>query len=42
MDVWICRGLNGRVVGLKIFEPSGENPHCVVVNSVDPRVSLFT
>ena len=26
---------------LKIFEPSGGNPYCVVVNSVDPRVSLF-
>ena len=27
---------------LKSFEPSGENPHCVAVNSADPRVSLFT
>ena len=28
--------------GLKIFESSGENPYCVVVNSVKPRVLLFT
>ena len=35
-------GLNDRVIGLKIFEPSGKNPYCVVVNSADPRVSLFT
>ena len=34
--------LDGRVIGLKIFETSGENPHCVAVNSADPRVSLFT
>ena len=27
---------------LKIFEPSGGNPYYVVVNSADPRVSLFT
>ena len=27
---------------LKIFEPSEEIPNCVVVNSADPRVSLFT
>ena len=38
----ICRGLEGRVISLKIFEPSGENPYCVAVNNVDPRVSLFT
>ena len=35
-------GLDGRVFGLKIFEPSEENPYCVVVNSVEPRVLLFT
>ena len=23
----ICWGLNGRVLGLKIFEPNGENPY---------------
>ena len=23
----ICRGLDGRVIGLKIFEPNGENPY---------------
>ena len=23
----ICRGLDGRVIDLKIFEPSGENPY---------------
>ena len=28
--------------GLKIFEPSGGNPYCVAVNSVDLRVTLFT
>ena len=28
--------------GLKIFEPSEENPYCVVVNSAKPRVLLFT
>ena len=33
---------DGRVFGLKIFEPSKEIPTCVAVNSVDPRVSLFT
>ena len=27
--------------GLKIVEPSEENPYCVVVNSAEPRVSLF-
>ena len=37
-----CWGLNDRVIGLKIFEPSGENPYCVAINSADPRVSLFT
>ena len=31
-----------RIFGLKTFEPSGENPYCVAVNSDDPRVSLFT
>ena len=34
--------LEWPVVGLKIFEPSEEIPTCVVVNSADPRVSLFT
>ena len=29
-------------IGLKIFKPSKEIPTCVVVNSADPRVSLFT
>ena len=38
----VCRGLDCHVIGLKIFEPSGENPYCVAVNSADPRVSLFT
>ena len=38
----ICWGLNGRVISLKIFEPSGENLYCVAVNSADHRVSLFT
>ena len=28
--------------GFKTFEPSGENPYCVALNSADPRVSLFT
>ena len=32
----------GCVIGLKIFETSGENPYCVAMNSADPRVSLFT
>ena len=31
----ICLGMDGRVFGLKIFEPSEENPYCVVVNSAD-------
>ena len=26
----------------KIFEPSGENPYCAVMNSFKPRVLLFT
>ena len=34
--------LNGRVIGLKIFEPSEENPYCVAVTNTDPRVLLFT
>ena len=38
----ICSGMDGRVIGLKIFEPSRENPYCVAVNSADPRVLLFT
>ena len=38
----ICRGLDGCVFGLKIFEPSGGNPYSVIVNSADPWVSLFT
>ena len=33
---------NGRVFGLKIFEPNEENPYCVAVNGADPRVLLFT
>ena len=28
--------------GLKIFEPSEENPYCVAMNSAEPKVSLFT
>ena len=32
----------GCVIGLKSFEPSEEIPNCVAVNSVNPRVSLFT
>ena len=38
----ICTGLDGRVFGLKIFEPSEEIPTCVALNSANPRVSLFT
>ena len=34
--------LDGHVFGLKIFELSEENPYCVTVNSVEPRVILFT
>ena len=34
----ICSGLNDLVIGLKIFEPSRENPYCVVVNNAKPRV----
>ena len=32
----------GRDIGLKSFESSEETPNCVAVNSVNPRVSLFT
>ena len=41
--------MDGDLLGLgcpcfrsQIFEPSGENPYCVAVNSADPRVILFT
>ena len=40
MDGDFC-GLEGRVIVLKIFEPSEEIPTCVAVNSDDLRVSLF-
>ena len=36
-EAWIS-----HVFGLKTFEPSGEIPIVVVVNSANPRVSLFT
>ena len=35
-------GLEGRVIGLKIFELSEEILTCVAVNNADSRVSLFT
>ena len=41
MDEDLLRS-EGRVIGLKSFEPSEEIPNCVAVNSANPRVSLFT
>ena len=35
-ETWIS-----RVFGLKIFEPSGENPHCCDHERCQLRVSLF-